>query len=77
VRLRHRQPLQDAVLAREADGSLLLHFAQPQRAVTPGQAAVIYSGEECLGGATVDEAMQHPATAPKESISTAQNPVKE
>lgn len=60
VRLRHRQPLQDAVLTRDKSGELILHFAEPQRAVTPGQAAVIYTGDECLGGVTVEEAIQNP-----------------
>ena len=35
VRLRHRQPLQDAYLALTDDG-FRLDFAQKQRAVTPG-----------------------------------------
>jgi tRNA-specific 2-thiouridylase len=55
VRLRHRQPLQDAELVLEG-GAARLAFSQPQRAVTPGQAAVFYVGERCLGGATVDRA---------------------
>ncbi|MCD7917513.1 MAG: hypothetical protein LUF84_03495, partial [Clostridiales bacterium] len=33
-------------------------FDQPQRAVTPGQAVVLYDGEVVLGGATIDSAMQ-------------------
>lgn len=52
VRLRHRQPLQD-VRATLVGDELLLDFAQPQRAVTPGQAAVLYEGEICLGGGTI------------------------
>ncbi len=35
------------------DGSLQVQFAQPQRAVTPGQSLVLYDGEVCLGGAVI------------------------
>ncbi len=42
------------------DGSLShatfeLHFQQPQWSVTPGQYAVLYDGEICLGGGMIDE----------------------
>ncbi|NLF26487.1 MAG: tRNA 2-thiouridine(34) synthase MnmA [Clostridiales bacterium] len=57
VRLRHRQPLQECELVLEG-GAARLSFSAPQRAVTPGQAAVFYIGERCLGGATVDRAEQ-------------------
>ena len=53
VRLRHRQPLQDCRLTL-SDGKAHMIFATPQRAVTPGQSAVFYQGEVCLGGAIVD-----------------------
>ena len=32
-------------------------FAEPERAVTPGQSVVIYDGEICLGGAVIEEAL--------------------
>jgi tRNA-specific 2-thiouridylase len=33
-----------------------LHFEQAQWAVTPGQSAVLYDGERCLGGGIIDSA---------------------
>jgi len=45
-----------------ADGSLALRFDAPQWAVTPGQSAVLYDGEVCLGGAVIASAsMTEPA----------------
>jgi tRNA-uridine 2-sulfurtransferase len=37
-------------------GALRLDFAQPQWAVTPGQSAVLYEGEVCLGGGVIARA---------------------
>ena len=48
VRVRHRAPLIKATLSGET-----LTLNEPQRAVTPGQSVVMYSGEECLGGGIV------------------------
>ena len=37
------------------NGELLIRSLAPQRAVTPGQSAVLYDGEKCLGGGIVTE----------------------
>ncbi len=40
-------------LALPADGGIRLDFDTPQWAVTPGQSAVLYDGEVCLGGGVI------------------------
>ena len=54
VKVRYRQSDQPARLEPRADGSVHIEFEQPQRAVTPGQYAVAYDGERCLGGAVIE-----------------------
>lgn len=50
AKLRYRQPEQWATATPEENGRVTLLFDEPQRAVTPGQAAVLYDGEVVLGG---------------------------
>lgn len=40
------------------DNTAWIEFDEPVRAITPGQAVVLYDGEECLGGGTIDVAYQ-------------------
>ena len=54
VRIRYRQPLQDAVLHSRPDG-LYLVFDTPQRGITPGQFAVWYAPDgEMVGSGVID-----------------------
>ena len=53
---RYRQGDQPVEARLEGD-KLLLTSLEPQRAVTPGQSAVLYQGERCLGGAVVEEVL--------------------
>jgi tRNA-specific 2-thiouridylase len=54
VKVRYRQSDQAARLEPRADGTMQVVFEEPQRAVTPGQYAVAYEGERCLGGAVIE-----------------------
>jgi tRNA-uridine 2-sulfurtransferase len=56
ARLRHRPPLQACEILAFTDQTCEVRFAEPQRAVTPGQAVVFYAGDCCLGGATAERA---------------------
>jgi tRNA-specific 2-thiouridylase len=39
-------------------GGFRVEFREPQRAVAPGQSAVIYRGDEVLGGGRIVEALR-------------------
>ena len=56
IRVRHRAPLTNAEITRVNDNAgekVTVVLSEPQRAVAPGQSAVIYDGEECLGGGII------------------------
>lgn len=55
AKFRYRQEDHQVTVIPLPDGSLDVVFAEPERAVTPGQYVVFYEGEECLGGGTIDE----------------------
>ena len=53
VRIRYRQPLQDALLLMRENG-LFIRFDQPQRGITPGQFAVWYAEDgEMIGSGVI------------------------
>lgn len=58
VKVRYRMKEQAAVLERLPDEGLRVRFLIPQRAITPGQAAVFYRGEEILGGGTIESVIR-------------------
>jgi tRNA-specific 2-thiouridylase len=56
AKTRYRQA--DSTCRMLTDGDKFdLHFTEHQWAVTPGQSAVLYAGEVCLGGGIITAAM--------------------
>jgi tRNA-specific 2-thiouridylase len=54
VKVRYRQADQPARLEPRPGGGARIVFEEAQRAVTPGQYAVVYDGDRCLGGAVIE-----------------------
>jgi tRNA-specific 2-thiouridylase len=50
VRVRYRHQAAPARIIPKPGGRVLVHFDEPQRAITPGQATVFYNGDEVVGG---------------------------
>jgi tRNA-uridine 2-sulfurtransferase len=50
VKIRHRHEPAPGMLEKTGDDEVLVTFDEPQRAVTPGQAAVFYDGDVVVGG---------------------------
>ena len=54
AKFRYRQPDQSVTVTMDGERAYI-DFDEPQRAITPGQWAVLYNGEVCLGGGAIDE----------------------
>ena len=60
VKIRYRQADQACTVRRLPEGRLQILFGAPQRAVAPGQFAVFYAGDRCMGGAVIDRLRRNP-----------------
>ncbi|XP_033116546.1 mitochondrial tRNA-specific 2-thiouridylase 1-like [Anneissia japonica] len=52
-KFQHTDPPVDCMLTLNSDDSILISLVNPLRALTPGQFAVFYYGEQCLGGGRI------------------------
>ena len=57
AKTRYRQADVPCTIAVDGDERFSLSFPTPQWAVTPGQSAVLYDGEVCLGGGIINTAI--------------------
>ena len=53
AKTRYRQPEKPATASVREDGSVVIRFDEPVRAITPGQSAVLYDGDTVLGGGKI------------------------
>lgn len=57
AKVRSRMTEQPATVYPQEDGSCIVTFDQPQRAITPGQAVVLYDGDLVIGGGTITQVL--------------------
>lgn len=57
AKIRYRHNEQPATVYPEADGSARVEFDEPQRAITTGQAVVLYDGDLVIGSGTIIEVL--------------------
>ena len=55
AKVRYRQEEQPCLVEQTGEDTIRITFDQPQRAITPGQAVVLYDGDVVVGGATILE----------------------
>jgi tRNA-uridine 2-sulfurtransferase len=68
AKTRYRQADAPCLLALHDDRALALAFDDAQWAVTPGQSAVLYDGEVCLGGGVIASAQLAPRAARDKAV---------
>lgn len=67
VKIRYRAKAQPAAIEVIDRGTFSVKFDQPQRDITPGQAAVIYQGDDCLGGGVIAKFTEAEFSADREA----------
>ncbi len=55
AKFRYHQKDNEVFVSQLDDGNLLVKYPEGVKSVTPGQACVLYNGDECLGGGIIKE----------------------
>ena len=58
ARARYRHSAQNATVEQIGEDRIRVTFDRPQRAITPGQAVVLYDGDIVVGGGTIDTVLE-------------------
>ncbi len=53
AKIRYRHPEAEAIVSPIDESNVYVKFAEPQMAITPGQAVVFYDGDTVIGGGTI------------------------
>jgi tRNA-specific 2-thiouridylase len=59
TKIRYNHPEANAVVYPLRKGRVCVEFRTPQWAITPGQSAVFYKGDNVVGGATIDKVKEN------------------
>jgi len=75
IKYRYRQHDRGATVSLHpsGNGDLYVEFDNKEKAVTPGQAVVFYSGDVCLGGGIIEEAFQDKDYFPNQEVNNLAN----
>ena len=58
VKIRYNDHGNEAVLEQNDEDHIKVTFKSPQKAITPGQSAVFYTGEDVLGGGIIEKVIK-------------------
>lgn len=68
VKIRYMSASAPAMITPLADGRLSVRFLSPQRAVTPGQSAVLYDGEIVLAGGVIERGFRRASSDAESTV---------
>ncbi len=55
VKIRYKDPGSEAVIEQTGEDEIYVSFNEPKKAITPGQSAVFYDGDDLIGGGIIQE----------------------